>query len=238
MNRQIILDTETTGLDFKTGHRIIEIGCVELVNRKFTGNEYHTYINPERESDEGALRVHGLTTEFLADKPKFSEIYEEFIDFIKDSELLIHNAEFDIGFLDNEIKLVSKDLVPVEKEVLKITDTLQIAREKHPGQRNSLDALVNRYDISGYDRELHGALLDSKILGDVYLSMTGGQSDLDFSTAEENEHNRSLSQDQTSSGKKLKVIKVTAKEKARNLEYLSKMKEETDVEPIWNLEHE
>ena len=238
MNRQIILDTETTGLDFKTGHRIIEIGCVELVNRKFTGNEYHTYINPERDSDEGALRVHGLTTEFLADKPKFSEIYEEFIDFIKDSELLIHNAEFDIGFLDNEIKLVSKDLVPVEKVVLKITDTLQIAREKHPGQRNSLDALVNRYDINGYDRELHGALLDSKILGDVYLSMTGGQSDLDFSTTEENDHNISLSQDQTSSGKKLKVIKVTAKEKARNLEYLSKMKEETDVEPIWNLEHE
>ena len=134
--------------------------------------------------------------------------------------------------------MISKDLVPVEKEVLKITDTLQIAREKHPGQRNSLDALVNRYDINGYDRELHGALLDSKILGDVYLSMTGGQSDLDFSTTDENEHNRSLSQDQTSSGKKLKVIKVTAKEKARNLEYLSKMKEETDVEPIWNLEHE
>ena len=143
MNRQIILDTETTGLDFKTGHRIIEIGCVEIVNRKFTGNEYHTYINPERDSDEGALRVHGLTTEFLSDKPRFSEIYEDFISFIKDSELLIHNAEFDIGFLDNEIKLVSKDLNSIEKEVVKITDTLQIAREKHPGQRNSLDALVN-----------------------------------------------------------------------------------------------
>ena len=121
MNRQIILDTETTGLDFKTGHRIIEIGCVEIVNRKFTGNEYHTYINPDRESDEGALRVHGLTTEFLSDKPRFSEIYEDFISFIKDSELLIHNAEFDIGFLDNEIKLVSKDLNSVEKEVIKIT---------------------------------------------------------------------------------------------------------------------
>ena len=145
MNRQIILDTETTGLDFKTGHRIIEIGCVEIVNRKFTGNEYHTYINPDRESDEGALRVHGLTAEFLSDKPRFVEIYEDFIDFIKDSELLIHNAEFDIGFLDNEIKLVSKDLNLVEKEVLKITDTLQIARENHPGQRNSLDALVSRY---------------------------------------------------------------------------------------------
>ena len=238
MNRQIILDTETTGLDFKTGHRIIEIGCVEIVNRKFTGNEYHTYINPGRDSDEGALRVHGLTAEFLSDKPRFSEIYEDFINFIKDSELLIHNAEFDIGFLDNEIKLVSKNLNPVEKEVVKITDTLQIAREKHPGQRNSLDALVNRYEINGYDRELHGALLDSKILGDVYLSMTGGQSDLDFTTNESREKNANSVKEKSTSRKKLKVIKVSAKEKARNLEYLAKMKEETDVEPIWNQEHE
>ena len=238
MNRQIILDTETTGLDFKTGHRIIEIGCVEIVNRKFTGNEYHTYINPDRDSDEGALRVHGLTAEFLSDKPRFAEIYEDFISFIKDSELLIHNAEFDIGFLDNEIKLVSKDLNSIEKEVLKITDTLQIAREKHPGQRNSLDALVNRYAINGYDRELHGALLDSKILGDVYLSMTGGQSNLDFTTNDSHEKNVEEVKEKTSSRKKLKVVKVSAKEKARNLEYLAKMKEETDVEPIWNLEHE
>ena len=238
MNRQIILDTETTGLDFKTGHRIIEIGCVEIVNRKFTGNEYHTYINPDRDSDEGALRVHGLTAEFLSDKPRFAEIYEDFISFIKDSELLIHNAEFDIGFLDNEIKLVSKDLNSIEKEVLKITDTLQIAREKHPGQRNSLDALVNRYAINGYDRELHGALLDSKILGDVYLSMTGGQSNLDFTTNDTHEKNVEEVTEKTSSRNKLKVVKVSAKEKARNLEYLAKMKEETDVEPIWNLEHE
>ena len=238
MNRQIILDTETTGLDFKTGHRIIEIGCVEIVNRKFTGNEYHTYINPDRDSDEGALRVHGLTTEFLSDKPRFAEIYEDFISFIKDSELLIHNAEFDIGFLDNEIKLVSKDLNSIEKEVLKITDTLQIAREKHPGQRNSLDALVNRYAINGYDRELHGALLDSKILGDVYLSMTGGQSNLDFTTNDTHEKNVEEVKEKTSSRKKLKVVKVSAKEKARNLDYLAKMKEETDVEPIWNIEHE
>ena len=238
MSRQIILDTETTGLDFKTGHRIIEIGCVEMVNRKFTGNEYHTYINPDRDSDEGALRVHGLTAKFLSDKPRFAEIYEDFINFIKDSELLIHNAEFDIGFLDNEIKLVSKDLNTVEKEVFKITDTLQIAREKHPGQRNSLDALVNRYAINGYDRELHGALLDSKILGDVYLSMTGGQSDLDFTTNDSHENNLEEVKEKTSSKQKLKVVKVSAKEKARNLEYLAKMKEETDVEPIWNLEHE
>jgi len=238
MNRQIILDTETTGLDFKTGHRIIEIGCVEIVNRKFTGNEYHTYINPDRDSDEGALKVHGLTTEFLSDKPRFSEIYEDFISFIKDSELLIHNAEFDIGFLDNEIKLVSKNLNPVEKEVVKITDTLQIAREKHPGQRNSLDALVNRYEINGYDRELHGALLDSKILGDVYLSMTGGQSALDFTANDSHKINVEEVKEKTSSRKKLKVVKVSAKEKARNLEYLAKMKEETEVEPIWNQEHE
>ena len=238
MNRQIILDTETTGLDFKTGHRIIEIGCVEIVNRKFTGNEYHTYINPERDSDEGALRVHGLTTDFLSDKPRFSDIYEDFISFIKGSELLIHNAEFDVGFLDNEIKLVSKDFKPLEKEVIKITDTLQIAREKHPGQRNSLDALVNRYEINGYDRELHGALLDSKILGDVYLSMTGGQSTLDFTTNDSREKNLEEVKEKTSSSKKLKVIKVSDKEKARHLEYLAKMKEETDIEPIWNLEHE
>ena len=238
MSRQIILDTETTGLDFKTGHRIIEIGCIEIVNRKFTGNEYHTYINPDRDSDEGALRVHGLTTDFLSDKPRFSDIYEDFISFIKGSELLIHNAEFDVGFLDNEIKLVSKDFKPLEKEVIKITDTLQIAREKHPGQRNSLDALVNRYEINGYDRELHGALLDSKILGDVYLSMTGGQSTLDFTTNDSREKNLEEVKEKTSSSKKLKVIKVSDKEKARHLEYLAKMKEETDIEPIWNLEHE
>ena len=238
MNRQIILDTETTGLDFKTGHRVIEIGCVEIINRKFTGNEYHTYINPERESDEGALRVHGLTTDFLLDKPKFSEIYEDFIDFIKDSELLIHNAEFDIGFLDNEIKLVSEDLNQVEKEVLKITDTLQIAREKHPGQRNSLDALVNRYEVKGYDRELHGALLDSKILGDVYLSMTGGQSDLDFTSSENNKQNEEVIKDNPSTRKKLKIISVSAQEKERNIEYLDKMKEENNVEPIWNKKNE
>ena len=238
MNRQIILDTETTGLDFKTGHRVIEIGCIEIVNRKFTGNEYHTYINPERESDEGALRVHGLTTEFLSDKPRFSEIYKEFVDFIKGSELLIHNAEFDIGFLDNEIRLVSKDLNPIDEEVFKITDTLQIAREKHPGQRNSLDALVNRYEINGYDRELHGALLDSKILGDVYLSMTGGQSDLDFTTSENNKHSEEVIKDKPYERKKLKIINVSAQEKARNIEYLDKMKEENNIEPIWNKKHE
>ena len=200
MQRQIILDTETTGLDPKSGHRVIEIGCIELVNRKFTGEQYHIYLNPDRDSDEAALEVHGLTSEFLSDKPRFIDIYEEFLQFISGSELLIHNAEFDVNFLDHEIKLLSKKLPTVSDCVTKITDTLQIAREKHPGQRNSLDALVKRYEIGGYDRELHGALLDSQILGDVYLSMTGGQSDLDFSVStSKQEVNENVTSDQSNS---------------------------------------
>ena len=207
MQRQIILDTETTGLDPKSGHRVIEIGCIELVNRKFTGEQYHIYLNPDRDSDEAALEVHGLTSEFLSDKPRFKDIYEEFLKFISGSELLIHNAEFDINFLDHEIKLLSKQLPTVSDSVTKITDTLQIAREKHPGQRNSLDALVKRYEIGGYDRELHGALLDSQILGDVYLSMTGGQSNLDFSvSATEQEVKENGSSNQLNSELNLKVI--------------------------------
>ena len=233
MNRQIILDTETTGLDKKSGHRIIEIGCVEIVNRKYTGNEYHVYLNPERDSDPGALEVHGLTSEFLSDKPKFEEIYQEFIDFIKDSELLIHNAEFDIGFLNHEIKLMSKKLNTIDEHVSLITDTLQIAREKHPGQRNSLDALVNRYEIGGYDRELHGALLDSKILGDVYLAMTGGQSALDFTNQTEDKNKLSKETSSEHVDLNLKTISLSEQEQNMHLEYLERMQEETGVKPVW-----
>jgi len=233
MNRQIILDTETTGLDRKSGHRIIEIGCVEIINRKYTGNEFHVYLNPERDSDPGALEVHGLTTEFLSDKPKFEEIYEEFISFVKDSELLIHNAEFDIGFLNHEIKLMSKKLNTVDKHVSAITDTLQIAREKHPGQRNSLDALVNRYEVGGYDRELHGALLDSKILGDVYLAMTGGQSTLDFTTQNEDLEQTNQTTSSNDSDLNLKVVNLTKEEDQLHLDYLERMKEETGTIPVW-----
>ena len=233
MQRQIILDTETTGLDPKSGHRVIEIGCIELVNRKFTGEQYHIYLNPDRDSDEGALEVHGLTSEFLSDKPRFKDIYEEFLKFITGSELLIHNAEFDVNFLDHEIKLLSKQLPTVSDSVLKITDTLQIAREKHPGQRNSLDALVKRYEIGGYDRELHGALLDSQILGDVYLSMTGGQSDLDFSiSATEQEEKENGSSNQLNSELNLKVIELTEEENKLHKEYLLRMKEETGMDPL------
>ena len=233
MQRQIILDTETTGLDPKSGHRVIEIGCIELVNRKFTGEQYHIYLNPDRDSDEAALEVHGLTSEFLSDKPRFKDIYEEFLKFISGSELLIHNAEFDVNFLDHEIKLLSKKLPSVSDSVIKITDTLQIAREKHPGQRNSLDALVKRYEIGGYDRELHGALLDSQILGDVYLSMTGGQSDLDFSiSATEQEVNENGSSNQFNSELNLKVIELNEEEKKSHKEYLLRMKEETGTDPL------
>ena len=233
MQRQIILDTETTGLDPKSGHRVIEIGCIELVNRKFTGEQYHIYLNPDRDSDEAALEVHGLTSEFLSDKPRFKDIYEEFLKFISGSELLIHNAEFDVNFLDHEIKLVSKKLPTVSDSVTKITDTLQIAREKHPGQRNSLDALVKRYEIGGYDRELHGALLDSQILGDVYLSMTGGQSDLDFSVSVTDQEVKEIDpSDQLNSELNLKVIELTEEENKSHKEYLLRMKEETGTDPL------
>jgi DNA polymerase-3 subunit epsilon len=233
MLRQIILDTETTGLDPKSGHRIIEIGCIELINRKFTGEQFHVYLNPDRDSDEAALEVHGLTTEFLSDKPRFKDIYKDFLDFIDQSELLIHNAEFDVKFLDHEIKLLSKELPKIAECVFKITDTLQIAREKHPGQRNSLDALVKRYEVSGYDRELHGALLDSQILGDVYLSMTGGQSALDF-----NEENINSSDDKDEissvehSSLKLKLIELSEEDEKNHKEYLQRMKEETGTDPL------
>ena len=233
MLKQIILDTETTGLDPKSGHRVIEIGCIELINRKFTGEQFHVYLNPDRDSEEGALKVHGLTTEFLSDKPRFNEIYDDFIKFIDKSELLIHNAEFDVKFLDHEIKLLSKKLPSISNCVSKITDTLQIAREKHPGQRNSLDALVKRYEIGGYDRELHGALLDSQILGDVYLSMTGGQSTLNFS--ETNDENSSIA-DQGNNKEhldlNLRVIELSDEEKNAHKEYLLRMKEETGTDPI------
>ena len=235
MNRQILLDTESTGLDPKSGHRVIEIGCVEIVNRKFTGSEFHTYLNPEREIDEEAEKIHGLSFEFLSDKPKFYEVLDEFLEYIKDSELLIHNAPFDIGFINHEIKLHSKKGPFVETIVDKITDTLQIAREKHPGQRNSLDALAQRYEISSYDRSYHGAILDSKILGDVYLAMTGGQSDLFQANAANQNSALAETKSDISSINDAKIVltSISEDEEKRNLDYLKSMQEETGVEPVW-----
>ncbi|MBJ6137793.1 DNA polymerase III subunit epsilon [Marinobacter litoralis] len=174
--RQIVLDTETTGIDPSAGHRIIEIGCVEVVERKLTGRNYHVYINPEREVEAEAITVHGITNEFLQDKPKFADIADEFFAFIEGAELVIHNAAFDVGFMDSEFSR----LKPVRKTAdhCGIVDTLAIARKKHPGQKNNLDALCKRYGVDNSNRELHGALLDAEILADVYLLMTGGQTAL------------------------------------------------------------
>lgn len=172
--RQIVLDTETTGLDPQAGHRIIEVGCVELLNRRFTGRTFHTYINPEREIEEEAIRVHGLTNDFLSDKPLFSHIAYDLLDFIKGAELIIHNAAFDVGFIDAEFARVSADLGKVQ-HACTVLDTLALARSLHPGQRNSLDALCKRYSVDNSKRSFHGALLDAEILADVYLLMTGGQ---------------------------------------------------------------
>lgn len=174
--RQIVLDTETTGLDPKLGHRIIEVAGVELVNRRLTGRHFHRYVNPGRDSDEGALQVHGLTTEFLSDKPKFAEIADEFLEYITGAELIIHNAPFDIGFLDSELALLRrKKLKAYCPEVI---DTLRMAKDLHPGKRNGLDALCDRYQIDNSARTLHGALLDAELLADVYLAMTRGQESL------------------------------------------------------------
>jgi len=178
--RQIVLDTETTGLDPKQGNRIIEIGCVEIVNRKITENTYHQYIQPDRESEEGAFEVHGISTEFLADKPRFADIIEDFIKFIDGAELIIHNAPFDIGFLDHELSMLD----PVWGKVSDhcgVIDSLVMARKKHPGQKNNLDALCKRYEVNNARRELHGALLDSELLAEVYLRLTGGQETLALS---------------------------------------------------------
>ncbi len=175
--RQIVLDTETTGLNPKEGHRIIEIGCVELINRRLTGNHFHVYINPEREIDQGAIDVHGITNEFLQDKPKFKDIVDDYAGFTEGAELIIHNAPFDVGFLNHELSLIAGETRRIET-LSTVFDTLAFARKKHPGARNTLDALCKRYGIDNSHRELHGALLDAEILADVYLLMTGGQSSL------------------------------------------------------------
>jgi len=210
--RQVVLDTETTGIGAEKGHRIIEIGCVELVDRKLTGRHYHQYVNPQRPSDEEAVAVHGITDEFLADKPLFEQVAQSFYDFIDGAELVIHNAPFDVGFMDMEFRRVG---MPQTSSFCSILDTLVLARDMHPGQRNSLDALCRRYGIDNSHRELHGALLDAEILSDVYLMMTGGQTDLMFLAGNDDED---ISPEETLrrlgqvDGSSLKVVRATADE--------------------------
>ena len=182
--RQVVLDTETTGLEPELGHRIIEIGGVELVNRRLTGRRLHYYLQPDREIDDGALEVHGITREFLRDKPRFVDVHADILDFVSDAEVIIHNAPFDIAFLDHELGRIESPIRRM-KDCCRILDTLELARRLHPGQRNGLDALCRRYAIDHSARQLHGALLDAEILADVYLAMTGGQAVLELGSATE-----------------------------------------------------
>lgn len=173
--RQIVLDTETTGLEHADGHRIIEIGCLEIYDRRVTDRHFHVYLNPDREIESGAMQVHGISNEFLADKPRFADIAAEFADFIRDAELIIHNAPFDVGFLNAELARLNPEQPERIEDLASVTDTIVLARELHPGQRVSLDALCKRYEVDNSGRELHGALLDAELLAEVYLAMTGGQ---------------------------------------------------------------
>ncbi|MDT0594202.1 DNA polymerase III subunit epsilon [Glaciecola petra] len=216
--RQIVLDTETTGIDPKQGHRIIEIGCVELVNRKLTGETFHVYVNPEREIEQEAIDVHGITNEYLVDKPKFTEIASDFIDFIKGAELIIHNAPFDVGFMDHEFALTRQNL-PKTSDICAVLDTLVMARRMRPGQKNNLDALCKYYNVDNSRRTYHGALLDSEILAEVYLYMTGGQTKLSLASGQEETNSDGMETViKLNAVPVLKVIKATAddieKEKA------------------------
>lgn len=231
--RQIILDTETTGLEHSKGHKIIEIGCVEMNNRRKTDNDYHQYINPQREIDDGAFAVHGISNEFLQDKPLFRDIAQEFIDFVRDAEIIIHNAPFDVGFINAELATIGKQWGQLE-DYCTILDTLTMAREMHPGQKNSLDALCKRYDVDNSQRDLHGALLDAQILLDVYLAMTGGQTKLSLDNqvdvkSQSNAEIPMLDADRP----KLKVIKATESELEAHLQRLQLLEEESGNESLW-----
>ena len=220
--RQIALDTETTGISTDEGHRIIEIGCIEIENRRITGNEFHCYLNPEREIDEGATRVHGLTLEKLSNEPLFNEVAKDFLDFVSGAELIIHNAAFDVGFLNREISLLEWDENSIEDHAL-VMDTLKMAREMHPGKKNSLDALCTRYEIDRSMRQVHGALIDADLLAKVYLAMTGGQDALDLDqpvlssqeTQTKNKENKNIS---------LKVQKASIDELSEHEKFLTMMK--------------
>jgi len=223
--RQVVLDTETTGLEVSKGHRIIEIGCVELINRRRTGENWHQYIQPDRDIDEAAQDVHGITGKMLADKPRFADIAEAFIEFVSGAELIIHNADFDVGFLDNEFHCAGLNSTRMAS-VCTVIDTLHMAREIHPGQRNSLDALCKRYGVDNSGRDYHGALLDAQLLADVYLAMTGGQGALSFErdTARQNSQ-RGTTGTIDRSGLELVVLKATEAEleaHARQLDLLDR----------------
>ena len=235
--RQIVLDTETTGLEPSLGHRIIEIGCVEMINRRASGKTFQHYLNPQREIDPGAQEVHGLSNEFLEDKPLFADIADEFLEFVRGAELIIHNAPFDIGFLNKELELAAYE--KRIEDICQVLDTLVLARSMHPGQRNSLDALCKRYRIDNTDRELHGALLDARILADVYLSMTGGQAALSLDGTGQPGQTDMTGQHATAAkidraGLKLVVVKANDEELAAHEACLETIETASENGCLWN----
>ncbi|MBN1377959.1 MAG: DNA polymerase III subunit epsilon [Gammaproteobacteria bacterium] len=227
--RQIVLDTETTGLTPEEGHRIIEIGCVEIINRRLTGKHYHQYLQPDRDIDAGAMEVHGITNEFLQEKPHFKDIVQSFLEFIKGAELIIHNAPFDVGFLNHELRIIDPEC-PTLEHYCSVTDTLAMARKMHPGQRNSLDALCKRYAIDNSQRTLHGALLDAEILADLYLTMTGGQVALQLDKDDSSVNNKKRQQQQRiQDGLRLTVQHATSEELAEHDAVLENIRKSSGV---------
>ena len=230
MSRQIVLDTETTGLDPAQGHRVIEIGALEILNRRITGATYHVYLNPERDIDAGALAVHGLSREFLSDKPRFADITAEFIDFVRDAELVIHNAPFDIGFLNAE--LATLDDGPM-KRYCGVLDTLKLAKQLHPGQKNNLDALCRRYFIDNAGRTFHGALLDAQLLAEVYLAMTRGQETLGIDILPTPKMAGSAAQRLAGTQRALKVLRANETELALHSAYLAELNKNSETPLTW-----
>ena len=231
--RQIVLDTETTGLEPASGHRIIEIGCVEMINRRRTDRYFHQYLNPEREVEDGAYDVHGLTREFLSEKPLFRDIAQDFLGFVRDSELIIHNAPFDVAFLNAELGRLGPEWGSIEDYCV-ITDSLKLARNLHPGQKNSLDALCGRYQVDNSNRELHGALLDAGILLDVYLAMTGGQVTLSLGDSEIKGHGTGDSLHKIDRDRpRLRVIEPSVNERERHEQRLRDIDQDSEGKCIW-----
>lgn len=231
--RQIILDTETTGLSPSDGHRIIEIGCVEMVNRRLTGEQFHVYLQPDREIDDGAIGVHGITNERLANEPRFPDIVKDFVEFVRGAELVIHNAPFDVGFLDYELSLLADSSESVA-QMCSVLDTLKLARKMFPGQRNSLDALCKRYEIDNSQRELHGALLDAEILSEVYLAMTGGQVSLVLDAQSATSDGGTTAPRQRNENRPpLAILKATAEELAGHSERLEFVEKQSGGQCLW-----
>jgi DNA polymerase III subunit epsilon len=231
--RQIVLDTETTGLEVEQAHRVIEIGCVELINRRLTGAKYHQYLNPERDIDEGAVQVHGLTREALANHPTFAQVHPEFLDFVRDAELVIHNAPFDVAFLNAE--LVRIDSAHRLDVLCRVLDTLALARQMHPGQRNNLDALCKRYSVDNSHRDYHGALLDARILAEVYLAMTGGQANLTLSAESETARSRAREKApvRPNGAVRITVISASEEEMTAHNQVLALLDKESGGKTVW-----